>query len=723
MPLYAATGRGVTDPVLLRVLAQERIDPMGVEFSQDYAVRALGKEHSPYAKFYRNLNGPEKWMVASGLPMVTADNDLIVPGWREAGINFFAEKTNLMAARIQGRDVELRVKNDDAVGRRRGATLSYSPQLFVGGVEIAPSPPVLLPVDPWNPNYQNNVLEWDYGVCKRKLRQVHGRVHGYWVFPANPGGDVLIRYGQTGDYRLKLGPFRQNDDEEFIPASVFASASYPFEVSDSATYYPDADPESTSVDGYVYKTADIWADCRDAVSGSSSVDDSVNIWATADYNDPTYAVYRVFLLYDTSALPDTATVSAATLSVYGQSQFSNASNINIYLSTPASNTGLVTADYDQVGAVAQSTAIATAAWSTSGYNDFALNDMTKISLTGVSKFGAREVDHDVNNSAPTQAYKFKFYAAEQGTVYKPKLVVTYTAITDYPITAAHDRGCALTVTREANFPRTASFAMGFAPSASRAATLARSPSHALGLDPSASRATASARIAAHDLGLDPTASRSWGRSRDASVDMGLEASASRTWGRVREAAVDFGMAVTAVRETAWGRTSDVAAGFAVTASRALEYGRTASHALGLEAAASRARAIARTASHALGRAVTVTRVADFPRTASHAWGYAATASRALGYGRTASHSLGYAVTAARSIVVARTASVAMGLAASVTRGFAKIASVVMGFYTVADIRPRIKRRLGSVGTNRTVGSVGTNRDVEDVGTNRDVESW
>jgi len=46
----------VTDPVLLSALAKQGIDKDFVEFVQDYAPRSLGKEHSPYAKFYRDLN-------------------------------------------------------------------------------------------------------------------------------------------------------------------------------------------------------------------------------------------------------------------------------------------------------------------------------------------------------------------------------------------------------------------------------------------------------------------------------------------------------------------------------------------------------------------------------------------------------------------------------------------------------------------------------------------
>lgn len=433
----------VTDPVLLRELTRQRINASDVVFSQDYAHRGLGKGHSPYAKFYRGPNGAN-FMVVAGLPMVTADNDPIVPGWRVAGTNYFAEKTNLMAGRIQGRDVELTVRNDDAVGRKKGARLSYSPQLFVGGVEIQSGAPVLVPVDPWNPNYTRNVLEWDYGVCKRKLRQVEGRVHGYWVFPANPGGDVLIRYNQAGDYRLKLGEYRQNDDEEFIPATVFAQAIYPFEVSDSATYYPDAHVESTSVDGQVGQlgTYISWAALVSA-AGTSATDSGTNGRAAYFYSSPSSSLwtymFRSIYVFDTSGLPDAAVISAATLSLYGQGKLdegNRAPDLNIYSSAPASNTALVAGDFDSIGPlgaeVAFSTAITYAGFSTAGYNDFALNanGIATISKTVVSKFGARNANYDVANSSPSwitskESY-FNVYFSEKGNGFKPKLVVTYT---------------------------------------------------------------------------------------------------------------------------------------------------------------------------------------------------------------------------------------------------------------------------------------------------------
>jgi hypothetical protein len=53
-----------------------------------------------------------------------------------------------------------------------------------------------------------------------------------------------------------------------------------------------------------------------------------------------------------------------------------------------------------------------------------------ISKTGVSKFGLRNANYDVAQVTPPSANKqeaiLNGYTSEQGTDYKPKLVVTYT---------------------------------------------------------------------------------------------------------------------------------------------------------------------------------------------------------------------------------------------------------------------------------------------------------
>ena len=74
-------------------------------------------------------------------------------------------------------------------------------------------------------------------------------------------------------------------------------------------------------------------------------------------------------------------------------------------------------------------------YSISGYNDFTLNanGIAAISKTGISKFSARNANYDVAASSPpwvdSGLSSLYFYMAEQGTGYKPKLVVTYDTLT------------------------------------------------------------------------------------------------------------------------------------------------------------------------------------------------------------------------------------------------------------------------------------------------------
>ncbi len=441
----------VIDIILLSHLADQGIDKDYVEFTQDYAMPSIvnGKREkgkSPYAKFYRDLNSNKRFMVVSGLPMVDADGIKFECCWQVAGINYFIGKNNLFRSKVQGASIELICRNDQPDGRKANDKLTYKPQLFINAIEQSCGAPSLLPIDPVNPNYLENTLEWDYGICKRRLRIIEGSIYGNWIFSSNPNGEVRIKYNQTGDYKLKLGQFKINDDEEVIPTSIFTSAIYPFAISDSATYYPDADPETTSVDGKVAQSiisTGTWAEIRDgAGDNSSDTDISASFIGVASTTSNRWSqIVRGIFLFDTSGLPDDVNITAATLSLYGSNKVTISSwtlNINVYSSAPASNTALAAGDYDSLGATAFSdTSITYANWSITGYNDFALNasGIAAISKTGVSKLGARNADHDVANSAPTwedQKYTYLYtYMSEKGEGYKPKLVVTYTAPTNW----------------------------------------------------------------------------------------------------------------------------------------------------------------------------------------------------------------------------------------------------------------------------------------------------
>jgi len=433
------------------MLKAQGIDKRYVELEKDYGLRSEGK--SPYSITCRDTKSNQYIMLVSGLPHVDAFGDKINPSlfnwegkyYSNSADNFY---NNLFWLEVGGTQVTAMAVNDQPTGELFGEKVVWNPQLFLDGVEQYPTSQnaVLLPVDPANSNYSYNTLEWDYGICIRRIRAIEGQLLERWVFDGNPIGEVRVQHNHTGTYPLRLGSYAVDDDTELVPASTFDEAEYPFRVAATATFYPDADPESTSVDGSIrHFTEDTtWANIRDGV-GTETWDTSVDFqsaYILSGLNtDEWQGIIRSVYLFDTSGLPDGADISATTLSFYGTLAYYNPWDLtlNIYSSAPASNTALVAGDYDSLGTTAYcDTGIAASSWNASGYNDFPFNatGIAAIDKTGVSKFGARDATYDVANSPPTwvgdSTSSIKNYFADQGSGYEPKLVVTYTLPVDPP---------------------------------------------------------------------------------------------------------------------------------------------------------------------------------------------------------------------------------------------------------------------------------------------------
>jgi len=440
----------VTDTLLIAQLAKQGIYPDEVEFSQDYALPALGEQSkSPYAKFYRALNTRQQFSVVSGLPMVNYKGQLLDVGF-VVDIGGYRSKTNVFDAFVTNEGlVTAGCLNDQPDGRKSGQIARWSPTLYLNSKEVKANKAVLLDEDPLNSSYAHNTLEWDYGICKRRIRLIEGHTLGTWVFPVNPNGDVRIVYNQAGDFPVKLGIYAVNANEEQISKTVFDSVKYPFEVSDSQTFYPDANPETTSVDGYVSQSygsgpGNTWAN---AIAGAgtgcddSSVDATQYIYA-ASTTGRWCELWRLIFLFDTHGLGSGTAVSAATLSLRGADKADTLGitpNINVYSSAPASNTALANGDFDSLGSTAFcDTPITYANWRTDAtFNNFALNatGIVAINTTGITKLGTRNANYDVAASPPVwkkDAFAYlDVWSADMGTGYKPKLVVTYSAPQTY----------------------------------------------------------------------------------------------------------------------------------------------------------------------------------------------------------------------------------------------------------------------------------------------------
>lgn len=204
----------------------------------------------------------------------------------------------------------------------------------------------------------------------------------------------------------------------------------------TSTFYPDPNTETTSVDGRLTADGSVgaggcsaalaiaYADTSASAVNDSSASEQLYLAGGGAYGSCSVGVQRIMTLFDTSALPDSAVVSAATLSLYATG-VSGAFTVNIQTTNPAANTSLTANDVDNF----LSTVSSDASLTISTYNDFSLNPtgIAAISLTGVSKFGARLVDDINSNTSATLGQVHTISMAEtSGTSQDPKLEVTYT---------------------------------------------------------------------------------------------------------------------------------------------------------------------------------------------------------------------------------------------------------------------------------------------------------
>ncbi|MBI4118588.1 MAG: fibronectin type III domain-containing protein [Parcubacteria group bacterium] len=206
----------------------------------------------------------------------------------------------------------------------------------------------------------------------------------------------------------------------------------------TTTIRPDPHPESTTVDGYVGNSGSTFSTVRDASTGDEVTDSTTsnNIEVTS-LSGATYYIKRGAFLFDDGDAIGSDDVTSATLTFYGNGDgINNADTVNMVVvaSTPASDTALGTADFDQFGTT-QYGSMAHSSWVTTGgtANDITING-TGISAiesaatgSGIIKFGVR-TSIDVNNSAPTGFNNITSYHADQtGTTNDPKLVVEHSA--------------------------------------------------------------------------------------------------------------------------------------------------------------------------------------------------------------------------------------------------------------------------------------------------------
>jgi hypothetical protein len=166
---------------------------------------------------------------------------------------------------------------------------------------------------------------------------------------------------------------------------------------------------SGSGDGQIYLTDSSFALVRDGTTGTSASPSATAGVAGVYKPAGNWYIYRVFFPFDTSDLPDSATILTASLTYWTNNIAYQDNDAEAYLglvqTSQASNITLSTDDYDAVGFSEGATSIALDDLAVNNYNTMSLSGtgLGWINKTGFTNLGLLE-GHDINNVALSGNY-------------------------------------------------------------------------------------------------------------------------------------------------------------------------------------------------------------------------------------------------------------------------------------------------------------------------------
>jgi hypothetical protein len=390
---------------------------------------------------YDAVNGKPIWKSTISAPIYSGDftkKQSITPYWSFDGSKY-SISPNTFTAEYSGGTVKI----------NNGET-QWTPDIALIGSKIIATKLVNAPAiinDYINPLYSNNILRLTYiadnGMSfTRDLRVIEGELIEYYTFTTNPNADIMIRENIKGDKTHMQHSTAWDSNKKSIAIDVIndtkivsridlAKATYPVVLDPTNTYYTSAS------DGYTgYGGSSTYSTVHDADGSAASYNSSGNVLEIGQLDAFTgpdsYWLYRSYVYFDTSALPDTANITAATLSLYGNYD-SSSQDFNMVVSNGQPNyphDPLIGNDYYYADYSGNGGQLTTGGFSTVGYNAITLTStgIGWISTTGTTKFAILS-SRDISSTPPaygTPEYVW-VYAYEQGVGYRPKLDITYSA--------------------------------------------------------------------------------------------------------------------------------------------------------------------------------------------------------------------------------------------------------------------------------------------------------
>jgi hypothetical protein len=364
-------------------------------------------------------------------PKYNDDGSILDCAWHhddKTGTYYIEE--NIFSLTVEGRAVSTTYQ---------GQTLTWNPTVYVGSTEYtAKRGAEILDIDPVNSNYRNNTLEWDYGICIRHLRVIEGMTQETWIFKENPHGTVWVKdnTAKSAGFVWQVAPYAYDANGNSVVINEYKQVSssefdrvekeggYPVVIDPTETYLTSAS------DGYAYKdNITVYATGHNIASGTAVTYGADDILIGQTFTTK-WSIWRGYLFFDTSALPDDATITSANVGLRGETDESDANfNISLQTSNDASypHNPITIADYDYTKYTGYGGNFSTVGFNASGWNNISMSatGLTWISLTGTTIFCIRS-NEDIITSQPGLHEYVKVFSSEKGAGYVPFLEVTYT---------------------------------------------------------------------------------------------------------------------------------------------------------------------------------------------------------------------------------------------------------------------------------------------------------
>jgi len=343
---------------------------------------------------------------------------------------YFEVRNNVFYAKVEGTKVTVTYQ---------GETSTYDPVVYIGSTGHTAKSVTLVAVDPTNSFYRNNILEWDYGVCIRRIRVIEGLIQETFIFDKDPKGTVWIKDNaqQTSGYEWSIEPYAYDADGNNVPVNEYKqvsakdmeSAVYPVTIDPTDQFVTSASDGHLAAFGQPFNT--VWT----AVS-ANSISNTGACFYIGMYESPSlyrWYLHRGCVFFDTSAIPDSATISAANVSLYGFTDTST-TDFNISISNGMStypHDPLEVGDYSKTHYTGLGSAgYSTAGFTTAGYNNISLNasGIGWIDISGTTKFYVISYEDYIGSDCGASGSEYvAVWAYEKGAGYRPYLEVTYSS--------------------------------------------------------------------------------------------------------------------------------------------------------------------------------------------------------------------------------------------------------------------------------------------------------